>query len=120
MSTLQSLPTAAPRARRTMLPIGALLALVVGAAGVILITAGEDSEPARTELRLPSHATTHGGAPVPDMSSAARPNRVRIDVLPPLAVSVSRRTCGAPTARDASAPSQPAQDLRSPDARDAE
>ena len=119
MSTLQSLPTAAPRARRTMLPIGALLALVVGAAGVILITAGEDSEPARTELRLPSHATTHGGAPVPDVSSAARPNRVRIDVLPPLAAPFPQ-DLRSPDARDASAPSQPAQDLRSPDARDAE
>jgi hypothetical protein len=118
MSTLQSLPTAPPRARRTVLPIAALLALVVGAAGVLLITAGDDSDPARTEFRLPSHVTTHGGAPVPEVSSAARPSGVRIDILPPMAAPFPQ-DLRSPDARDASAPSPPAQDLRSPDARDA-
>jgi hypothetical protein len=69
----------------------AMLAVVSLTVAVVILAGSNDattsatsaadarSAPARTELRLPSHAGDHGGAPVPDVRVAPLPNSRRYD-----------------------------------------
>jgi hypothetical protein len=64
--------------------VGLTVAVVIlarsdGASTSATSAADGGGEPARTELRLPSHVREHGGAPVPDVSVAPQPNGRRYD-----------------------------------------
>jgi hypothetical protein len=75
---------------RAMLAVAMIAVVGLAVAVVILATsegattrtssaANDGSEPVRTELRMPSHARAHGGAPVPDLRVAPLPNGRRYD-----------------------------------------